>query len=299
MFKKNFFFYPCCVGDRSIFTASTSKLSQISLNDTLYLDFVDNDRNILEYTEITECEGILFGSVILPSTPLKYQLSGYDIEGNIFSHLVSDFLITFEYPDFQISLIGSPMVVVNPGKQSLVRMSIQNTKEGPKNLVVSATATTTVGIDVEFLEDDVVSLPPQTEIELSFYLIASDSVIEGETLNLGFSVTDECINVSTSLSFQTIVKTPIEFKVTDKTSKSLLFEWIPPNILGNITNYTLSLDFVNGTITTIVFDESTISYLLEGLVPYQLVYVGITAQTDSNETAANAPVPIRTEKSGN
>ena len=159
------------------------------------MDFVDNDRNILEYTEITECEGILFGSVILPSTPLKYQLSGYDIEGNIFSHLVSDFLITFEYPDFQISLIGSPMVVVNPGKQSLVRMSIQNTKEGPKNLVVSATATTTVGIDVEFLEDDVVSLPPQTEIELSFYLIASDSVIEGETLNLGFSVTDECINL--------------------------------------------------------------------------------------------------------
>ena len=293
------FFYPCCVGDRSIFTASTSKLSQISLNNTLYLDFVDNDRNILEYTEITECEGILSGSVILPSTPLKYQLRGYDIEGNPFSHLVSDFLITFEYPDFQISLIGSPIVVVNPGKQSLVRMSIQNTKEGPKNLVVSATATTTVGIDVEFLEDDVVSLPPQTEIELSFYLIASDSVIEGQMLDLSFVVTDECINVSTSMSFQAIVKTAIEFNVTEKTSKSLLFEWIPPNIPGNITSYTLSLDFVNGTITTIVFDESTISYLLESLVPYQLVYVGITAQADSNETAANAPIPIRTEKSGN
>ena len=281
----------------SIFTASTSKLSQISLNDTLYLDFVDNDRNILQYTEITECEGILSGSVILPSTPLKYQLRGYDIQGNPFSHLVSDLLITFEYPDFQISLIGSPIVVVNPGKQSLVRMSVQNTKKGPKNLVISATVTTTAGIGVKFVEDDVL-LIPQTEIELSFYLIASDSVIEGQMLDLSFVVTDECTNVPTSMSFQAIVKTAIEFNVTDKTSKSLLFEWMPPNIPGNITSYTLSLDFVNRTITTIVFDESTISYLLESLVPYQLVYVGITAQADSNETAANAPIPIRTEESG-
>ena len=291
MFK---LFFPLFVGDMSIFTASTSKLSQISLNDTLYLDFVDNDRNILQYTEITECEGILSGSVILPSTPLQYQLRGYDIEGNPFSHLVSDFLITFEYPDFQISLIGSPMVVVNPGKQSLVRMFIQNTKEGPKNLVVSATVTTTVGIDVEFV-DNVVSLIPQTEVELSFYLIANNSVIEGQMFNLSFVVTDECTNVSTYMSFQAIVKTPIEFNVADKTSNSLLFEWIPPNIPGNITSYTLSLDFVNGTITTIVFDESTISYLLEGLVPYQLVYVGIIAQSNSNKTAANDPIPIRTE----
>ena len=192
----------------SIFTASTSKLSQISLNNTLYLDFVDNDRNILQYTEITECKGILSGSVILPSTPLKYQLRGYDIQGNPFSHLVSDLLITFEYPDFQIALIGSPIVVVNPGKQSLVRMSVQNTKKGPKNLVISATVTTTAGIGVEFVEDDV-SLIPQTEIELSFYLIASDSVIEGQMLDLSFVVTDECTNVPTSMPFQAIVKTAI------------------------------------------------------------------------------------------
>ena len=55
------------------------------------------------------------------------------------------------------------------------------------------------------------------------------------------------------------------------------------------------MDFVNGTITTIVFDEFTISYLLEGLVPYQLVYVGITALSDSNDSAANDPIPIKTE----
>ena len=291
------FFHPRSVGDRSIFTASTSKLSQISLNDTLYLDFVDNDRNILQYTEITECEGILSGSVILPLTPLKYQLRGYDIQGNPFSHLVSDFLITFEYPDFQISLIGSPIVVVNPGKQSLVRMSVQNTKKGPKDLVISATVTTTAGISVKFVEDDV-SLIPQTETELLFYLIASESITEGQMLDLSFVVTDQCTNVPTSMPFQAIVKPPIEFNVTEKTSNSLLLEWIPPNIPGNITSYTLSLDFVNGTFTTIVFDGSTISHLLEGLVPYQLVYVGIAAQSDSNETAINAPIPIRREESG-
>ena len=108
------------------FTATTNKLSEISFYNALYFEFVDNDGNVLQYTEVTECKGILSGAIHLPTNQLQYQLHGYDINGNPFFHIVSKLLMTFDYPDVQTSLLRCSMVVINPCMESLVCISIKN-----------------------------------------------------------------------------------------------------------------------------------------------------------------------------
>ena len=287
-------------GDKHTFTAKTSKRSQISLLQTLYLDIVAASGNILQYAELTECGGIFLGSITLPPGQVEYQLRGYDVEGNPFAHVIPDSTVTFSNPQLEIVLIGNPVVVVNKGEASLVRISIQNKMKGPESLTVSTKIITPFEVQYEYVSNQVITLTPQKAVEIQVMFNASQTLSDGQNLNWTFSAVDNCTDTVVSISFNTIVKPSIEVTVANITKSTISLQWIPPSSaeLGNITNYTLSMDFSNGTMTIITVDSDTTNFDLKGLLPYQLIYISIIAYTDSGQTAENTPFNLVTAEEG-
>ena len=288
------------IGDKHTFTAKTSKLSQISLQQTLYLDIVAASGNILQYAELLECGGIFSGSITLPPGQVEYQLRGYGIEGNPFAHVIPGSTVTFNSPQLEIVLIGNPVVVVNKGGTSLVRISIQNKMKGPESLTVSTKIITPSELQYKYISNEVITLTPQKAVEVQVMFEASQTLSDGQNLNWTFSTVDNCTDTVDSISFNATVKPSIEITVTNITKSTISLQWIPPSsaILGNITKYAFSVDFSNGTMTTITVDGNTTSFDLQGLLPYQLVYISIIAYTDSGETAEIAPFTLLTAEAG-
>ena len=67
--------------------------------------------------------------------------------------------------------------------------------------------------------------------------------------------------------------------MVERTPTLLKFQWDSPNIPnGPIIDYTLTIDYNNGTNTTISVGTS-FSYILTGLSPYQFIIANITAST--------------------
>ena len=287
------------IGDKHTFTAKTSKCSQISLLQTLYLDIVAASGNILQYAELLECGGIFSGSITLPPGRVEYQLRGYDIEGNPFAHVIPGSSVTFNSPQLEIVLIGNPVVVVNKGGTSLVRISIQNKMKGPESLTVS-TKIISPELQYKYISNEVITLTPQKAVEVQVMFNASQTLSDGQNVNWTLSTVDNCTNIVVSNSFNATVKPSIEVTVANNTKSTISLQWIPPSsvILGNITKYAFSMDFSNGTKTTITVDGNTTSFNLQGLLPYQLVYISIIAYTDSGETAENAPFTLLTAEAG-
>ena len=291
------FFLP---GDTRVFTAKTSKFSQISLLQMLYLDIVDKNGNILQYTKLSECAGILSGSITLPPGLVQYQLRGYDSGGNPFAHVVPSSSVLFKSPQLEIVLIGNAFVVVNEGRTSLVRISIRNKMKGPKSLTVSTKIITPSELQYEYVSEQVVILTPLKTIEMQIKFIASQTLLEGQMLDWMINATDTCTNKEISISFKAIVKPPITLNVTGVSKSTILLQWFPPSspTLGNIINYTLLIDFSNGTLGAITVDNNMTNIELSGLFPYQLMYVSIIAYSDSGETAEIAPITVLTAEAG-
>jgi len=90
---------------------------------------------------------------------------------------------------------------------------------------------------------------------------------------------------------------PANVSITNTSAYSLFIEWDPPNTPnGIIVNYTIYLDYNNGTTDVRITDFNTTEYLLEGLSPHQLVGVEITANTSIGE-GPNSPIQeIRTHQ---
>ena len=287
-------------GDKHTFTAKTSKLSQISLLQTFYLDIVAASGNVLQYAELLECGGILSGSITLPPGQVQYQLRGYDIEGNPFAHIIPGPTVTFNSPQLEIVLIGNPVVVVNKGGTSLVRISIQNKMKGPESLIVSTKIITPSELQYKYISNEVITLTPLKTVEIQVMFEASQTLSDGQNLNWAFSTVDNCTDTVVSISFNATVKPSIEVTVANITKSTISLQWIPPSsaILGNITKYAFSVDFSNGSMTTITVDGNTTSFDLQGLLPYQLVYISIIAYTDSGETAEIAPFTLLTAEAG-
>ena len=266
----------------------------------LYLDIVDKRGNILQYTELSECAGILSGSITLPPGLVQYQLRGYDIGGNPFTHVVPSSSVIFNSPQLEIVLIGNGVVVINKGRTSLVRISIQNKMKGPESLTVSTEIITPSELQNEYVSEQVITLIPMKPIEMQIKFIASQTLLEGQTLNWTINAIDTCTNQEISISFKAIVKPPITLNVTSVSKSTISLQWIPPSspILGNIINYTLIIDFSNGTLGTITVDNNTTNIHLSGLFPYQLMYVSIIAYSDSGKTAEIAPITVLTAETG-
>ena len=287
-------------GDKHTFTAKTSKLSQISLQQTLYLDIVAANGNILQYAELLECGGILSGIITLPPGQVEYQLRGYDIEGNSFAHVIPNSIVIFGSPQLEIVLIGNPVVVLNKGETSLVRISIQNKMKGPESLTVSTEIMTPSEIQYEYISNQAITLTPQKAVVIQVMFNASQTLSYGQNLNWTFTTVDNCTDREVSISFNAIIKPSIEVTVVNTTKSTISLKWIPPSsaILGNITKYTLSMDFSNGTMTIITVDGDTTNFDLNDLLPFQLVYISIIAYTDTGETAEIAPFNLLTAEAG-
>ena len=63
-------------------------------------------------------------------------------------------------------------------------------------------------------------------------------------------------------------------------------------------NYTIYLDYNNGSTDVRITDFNTMTYLLEGLSPYQLVGIEITASTNVGEGPRSPIEQIRTHQAG-
>ena len=92
---------------------------------------------------------------------------------------------------------------------------------------------------------------------------------------------------------------PTNVSVTNTSAHSLFVEWDPPNTPnGIVVNYTIYLDYNNGTTDVRITDFNTTAYLLEGLAPYQLVGIEITASTTAGEGPSSPVQEIRTHQAG-
>lgn len=273
-------------------------MTKISLQNSLYLDLIDNNGNILQYVELSECAGYLSGSVTIPTGLVQYQLRGLDSGGTPFAHIVPNSFVTFKNALLQIVIQGSQTVVLNPGGGSLVRISIQNIKNGPKNLTVSTSVTVQSGVQVQFLTNPLVAILPQQEAKVLQFILTSPATLSYEQeLIWSISAVDTCTSTQFMVNYTAVVKQSIPFNVTSTSASMISFEWSPPSD-SNVSNYTLTLDYTNGTIATVTVSGDTNIYNVQGLYPYQQVYASILAYTTSGETAEIAPISVLTDESG-
>ena len=93
---------------------------------------------------------------------------------------------------------------------------------------------------------------------------------------------------------------PTGILVTNVSSHALLITWSPPNVAnGIITAYTVYINYNNGTSEAeSATAGSASSYLLEGLSPFQLVGVQMTANTSVGEGPRSNTTDGRTNSAG-
>lgn len=239
---------------------------------------------------------------------MQYQLRAHDIRGTPFTHLIPNSIIEFDNHELQASLnllSITTAVILNQGQGSLVRLSIRNTKRGPQTLQASVSVNISSGIETQFITDNSVTLLPQQDSnELLFMLNTPSSIAIGQQLTWSITITDDCseyeLDYATIVNFTAIVKKVIPLNVT-KSATTISFEWLPPPIEdgSNITNYTLTVDYTNGTVATMTLYGTAKQYTLTGLLPYQQVYAIIVANVDSGETIETTQMSILTDESGN
>ena len=262
------------------------------------MDVLDNFRNVLQYTELSECAGFFSGSLTLPHGLVQYQLRGQDIGGTPFTHIVPNSYITFDTPLLQVKLKGTPSVSLNPGETSLIRIGISNLKSGPKILQVNVSILIdSTEVNATLDESFLTIMPMQDEKELQLMLTASNSLTLGQVIPWSVRIIDTCSNEPLLVNFTAIVKQSIPFSATScKSAVSL--KWSPPTGLGSITRYTLTLDYNNGTVAVFDISGDTNRYSVQGITPYQLVYASITAYNNAGATAENPPIAVLTSDKG-
>ena len=93
---------------------------------------------------------------------------------------------------------------------------------------------------------------------------------------------------------------PAGILVNNVSSHALLIEWSPPSVPnGIITAYTMYINYNNGTSKAErATGGSAASYLLEGLSPFQLVGVQMTASTSVGEGPRSNTTDGRTNSAG-
>jgi hypothetical protein len=92
---------------------------------------------------------------------------------------------------------------------------------------------------------------------------------------------------------------PQNVVIDNDATDSLTFTWDPPvRPNGVITAYTFYVTYDNGSSVVIVDHEATGVFLLDGLYPYQLVTVEVSANTTAGEGPKSAVDEIRTAQAG-
>ena len=92
---------------------------------------------------------------------------------------------------------------------------------------------------------------------------------------------------------------PQSVTINNDDTTSLVFVVEPPVVPnGVITAYTYYITFENGSSTVLVDRSLTGTFTLEGLLPYQLVTVEVSANTSAGEGPKSPVDEIRTSQAG-
>ena len=290
------------------FTTSITQSSLISTTEALYLDLIDSNDNIIEYTELNECDDIYFGSHIIPTVPARYQLRGQDIFGVPFTHVISNSAIEVRRADINVELLANSEIIVNPNITSAIKFSVINNQDGPAMQIanISITCLDFLTASVENTDRQMLMLLPHQMEDIIFDLYGSADLVVGTSANCTVEVTEmicgdsDDTESSESFVFQVQIIAGIEVDVTSITESTVELEWITPDgIEGDILNYTVTIDFDNGTSIQTVIDADIQSLTLTGLLPYQTIYFTISAEYNNGEEARIHPIIIVTDEAGN
>ena len=91
---------------------------------------------------------------------------------------------------------------------------------------------------------------------------------------------------------------PANVRVTGTSPSSVLVRWMPPSIPnGIITGYTLYINYTDGSPVAVIQSSST-DYTVNGLQPYQLISVRLSASTSAGEGPSSDVVMGRATEMG-
>jgi len=80
---------------------SSSRINDISTTNEVFLNLVLIN-GIVSSNVLTRCGGLLTGIIIIPNAPFRYQLEGYDADGNRFTR-TRDILMEAESEECEVS----------------------------------------------------------------------------------------------------------------------------------------------------------------------------------------------------
>lgn len=281
------------IGTQGTIIATTPQLPLLSLNHSLFLEFLNESGFVVEQTTLTECSGILSGEATFPSSSLVfYQLRGHDIGLSPFVFSISGYGdLTFQPPSFTFELVNINPIAIAPSQTSQAKATIyydywENRYIGVHiDAVISPPSLMTVN----FLERPEILRSGEFAM-VSFEVIAANTISPGSSLSLNISIVDNCKFHQMNVSIPVVLCNPISVTVTNistlNSEYSLLITWNEPlySISGLLQTYRLLFEFENKTKLNVDVSSSNMTYMIEQLSPYELVYVQIIA---FNNTGAN------------
>ena len=237
-----------------------------------------------------------------------YRLRGHDIGNNPFVYSVPGYDdLTFLPPSFNFHLLEEEIIFIAPNQISTVNAAVQYEQSPGKSIgVILEGVTSSSLITVNFIQSSQV-LSGGIIVPVQFEVIASGMLLPGTpSLILNISMTDDCKFHTQDVTIPLFVCNPINVNVTNISSlssstKSLQISWNKPVIVaGTLQTYKLSINFENETKISYEFSNSSLSYNLHYISPYQLVYLSITAFDQFNTSiGCSSKQQFRTEESGN
>ena len=262
----------------------------MSLNHSLYLEFLNESGFIVEQTILTECSGILSGEATFPPSSLVFfQLRGHDIGLSPFVFSISGYDdLTFQPPSFIFKLVNINPIPIAPSQTSQVKATIyydywENRYIGVHiDAVVSPSSLMTVN----FLKRPEILRSGEFAM-VSFEVIGANIISPGISLSLNISIIDNCKFHQTNVSIPVVLCNPISVTVTNSSTLnseySLLIAWNEPvySISGVLQTYRLLFEFENKTKVNVDVSSSNMTYMIEQLKPYELVNVQIIAYNNS------------------
>lgn len=286
----------------------TPQLHLISLNHTLTLEFINESASVVEQSNLTLCNNILSGNVLFPTSSLIfYQLRGHDISNNPFLYAISGYDdLTFQPPSFTVSLSKGDFIPVAPGQTSIINATIEYNQLNYRSVgvVIASTASSSL-VSTNFIQKPQ-SLLGSIAATIQLEVVASSALLPGTpSLLINISITDDCKFHQQNVTIPLFVCNPINFNVTNSSSfssvYSLLISWNEPTLVsGTLNNYRLAASFENGTNMNYEFSNTSLSYTLEHLTPYQLVFLDINAYDQlGNNVGCSSKQRFRSKESGN
>ena len=275
----------------------TPQLPLLSLNDSIYLDLVDEDNNVVENIKLSECSGVLSGTGYFPGSPVFYQLRGTTSQGNSFAYVIPNSQNEFKGPNFNLDLAYFGVIPVNLGEASFFTMALlYNNSEGvplmPSLQFVKHASIALVPPSITTIR------PSETQHVVVEYRASNDTLMVGDQVPLQITVSQNCTEATTAFTHTMIVYQRIPFAVGNYTNQRFIItQWNPPSGV-NVQRYRLTLDYTNGTVSHIPLMSNALRHITDKLSPYQRVFISLAGlDNDSNIVAFSSPKPYRSSES--